>query len=96
MGAVARVLKLLPFDRLNLDGLDFHPEFFEPLDCAFDFVALAMQRERDEADLIRHAGLPDIRDDFEFLPEFPNDWLRYEPRGEHEPEALFVVHCWKS
>jgi hypothetical protein len=85
-------LPALSFDGLNLDRFDLHAEFLEPRDRAFDFFAFAMQRERNEADLVGDTGLADIGDDFEFLTEFPENRLRHEPRGKHEPEALFVVH----
>lgn len=78
------------FDGLDLDGFDFDTELFEPRDGLFDFVAFPFERERGEADLVGDAALPDVGDDGELLPEFPDDRTGDELGREHEPEALLV------
>src|SRR5689334_22925409 len=79
-------------DRIDLDRLDLHSKLLEPDDGALDLLALTVERERDDADFIGHAGLADIGHDFEFLAKLPEHRLGDEAGGEHEPEALFVFH----
>lgn len=58
---------LSALDRVDLDGFDFHAEFLEPGDGAFDFCALSVEFEADEPDFLVHARLTEICDDLEFL-----------------------------
>ena len=80
---------------LDLDRLDFDADFFQPGDRFLDLVAFAAQGKGDESDFVRHAGLPDIGDDLELFPQFPNDGARNETRREHQPQAGFVFHLGK-
>ena len=77
-------------DGAYLDGFDLDSHFLKPRDGFFDFLACAIDFEGYQTDLIRHAGLPHIGDDFEVLSQLPENWARDETGGKHEPESSLL------
>ena len=65
MKAIGSALNHIDLDWFNADS-----ELFLPFNGSFDVGAFAVEFQADDANFIRHAGLPDISDDTKFLPEF--------------------------
>ena len=71
--------------RLNLDAV-----LLKPGDGFFDLLALAIELKRNQADLIRDAGLPDVCDDFKLSRQLPKNGTGDEACRKHEPEACLL------
>src|SRR5437867_6719032 len=81
------------FDHIDLNRLDLDFEAFEPLDGFLDFVALAHQLQRHDADVFGHAALPDAGDNLEFVSEFVDDRALNHLLRVRQPQSFrFFFH----
>ena len=79
--------KRLAFDGVDLNRFDLDAELFKPGDGTLDLAALSDELEANEADLVGHACLADIRRHGELVSEFIDNGASDELRRIHEPEA---------
>src|SRR5579884_883544 len=83
-------------DHIDLNRLNAHADFFEPLDGCLDVRTVAVQFKTDDADFIRHAGLADVRDDGKFLRKLPDQRLLDKFRRIHQPKARLLATVCRS
>ena len=79
------------FEHVDLDWLDANALLLHPANGRFDLRARAVELEAHNADLVRHAGLPHVGHEREFLAQLPDERLGDEPRRIHEPEPSLLL-----
>jgi len=77
----------LTFDRVDFNGLYFDAHFFEPGDGLLDFFSLAIEFNRDDADLLGNARLPEVRHDGKLFSELVDYRARDKTGRIHQPET---------
>src|ERR1700687_4816775 len=69
------------FDDVLLDRLDGHAGRPQPCESALDLVVGALEFDRDQAHILRHAGATDIKNQVELLDQLVKDGLPDEGFG---------------
>jgi hypothetical protein len=77
----------LSFDRVDFNGLYFDAHFFEPGDGLLDFFSLPIEFNRDDADLLGNARLPEVRHDGKLFSELVDYRARDKAGRIHQPET---------
>lgn len=81
------------FDHADFNRFHVHAVLLQPFDGGFHFTTRAVKFEADDSDFVRYAGLPDVGDDLEFVPDFPDERFLDKLGWIHQPQSSLSGRC---